>query len=60
MTVQAAIAESIQTDSVIHLDAADVTETERDTLLAECEDSVETQNGTEYWGEGWRVHVDAE
>jgi antitoxin component of MazEF toxin-antitoxin module len=56
---QRAISDSIQTDSIIHLPYDENTAAD---LLAECEDSTDSDTETEYWGtdddgQTWRVHM---
>lgn len=61
MSIQHHIAQSIATNSIVHLSGDESVHLD---LLAECDDSVENGTVTEYWGttdEGyeWRVHVSA-
>ena len=55
-----AIEASRERNEIIHLGESDITEDDTLTLLSECTDHTDTQHGAEYWGSGWRVHIDRE
>lgn len=52
MNIQDVISKSQATDSIVHLDAANIAD-----LLVECDDSVENDEVYEFWGADWRIHV---
>lgn len=59
-TIKNAIDQSILQNEIVYLDSA--TQDDMDTLLVECDDSVDNGPVAEFWGEDedgntWRVHV---
>jgi propanediol utilization protein len=61
MTAQQAIEQSVRQDEIVHIEWSSEAE---ETLLAECDASVDAYGVTEYWGttedgHDWRVHVSA-
>lgn len=58
MTATQAICMSRHQNRIVHIEYSDDNE---DTLLDECDDNVQNDKLTEYWGDGingpWRVHM---